>query len=109
VVEAAQALQALRVQEHLSLSSIRLHHGTISDLSAVADGSIAVIYTGNVFQPEIPMSALTFAATVKEIVRVLATNGIVVSRGSSGDLEAALSAYGHMLLQIPLVSVVQKR
>lgn len=54
------------------------------------------------------MSPWTFAATVEEIVRVLGTGGVVLSRGSAGALEAALVRSGRMLLQTPLVSVFQK-
>jgi hypothetical protein len=108
LIEAAHAFQALRTADPLLPERIRLHHGTISDLSALADGSIHVVYTANVFTPEIPMTAETFARTVKEIVRVLEMGGVLLSRGSGGVLEAALAQYGRMLLQTPLVSVFEK-
>jgi hypothetical protein len=108
VIEAAQALQALRTEDALLPTRIRLHHGTISDLSALANDSISVVYTGNVFHPEIPMTPETFTAAVTEIVRVLATGGFVLSRGSSGALEAELARQGRMLLHTPLVSVFHK-
>jgi hypothetical protein len=88
-----------------------LHHGTISDLSAITDSSVRVAYVANVFNPEIPMASETFSNTVKELLRVLELEGVVLSRGSSGVFENALNAYGHMLLQNqnPLVSVFQKQ
>jgi hypothetical protein len=67
-----------------------------------------VISVANVFNPEIPMVPQTFAGATSEILRVLASKGVLVSRGSSGALEAALSLHGRMLLQTPLVSVFQK-
>jgi len=108
VVEAAQAFQALRAADPLLSDRLRLHHGTINDLSALADGSIQVVYTANVFTSEIPMTAETFARAVQEIVRVLEAGGILLSRGSHGVLEAALTRHGRMLLQTPLVSVFEK-
>jgi hypothetical protein len=108
VVEAAQALQALRVEDPFLPTRIRLHHGTISDLSALAEGSIRVIYVGNVFNSEIPMSPATFTGALQEIIRVLAIGGVLISRGSSRLLEADLKRYGRMLLEIPLVTVFQK-
>ncbi len=108
IVEAAQTLQALRAEDALLPTRIRLHHGTISDLSAIADGSIRVVYVGNVFNPEIPMTDETFAGALREIARVLAAGGVVLSRGSSGALEAGLAQYGRMLLQTPLISVFEK-
>lgn len=108
VVEAAQALQALRTTEPLLPAQVRLHHGTISDLGALADGSVRAAYAANVFNAEIPMSPETFAAAVREIVRVLERGGVLISRGSSGLLEAELQRYGHLLLATPLVSVLRK-
>ena len=108
IIEAAQAFQALRVTEPLLPGRIRLHQGTISDLSALANGSMHVVYTANVFNPEIPMTDETFARAVQEIVRVLGEGGIVLSRGSTGVLETELAQYGRMLLQTPLVSVFEK-
>ena len=109
VVEAAQALQALRAEDPLLPTRIRLHHGTISDLRALADGSIRVVYVANVFNPEIPMAPETFGRALEEIVRVLGAGGVVLSRGSSGALEAELARHGRMLLQTPLVSVFQRQ
>jgi hypothetical protein len=57
---------------------------------------------------EIPMSAATFQGARREIVRVLAPGGFVVSRGSSGLPEAHLAPYGHMLLKTPQVAVFQR-
>jgi hypothetical protein len=81
----------------------------MSDLRALPDGSIHVTYVGNVFTHEVPMTAETFARTVAEILRVLADGGILLSRGSSGALEAALRPAGTLLLDNPLVSVFQRR
>jgi hypothetical protein len=67
-----------------------------------------VVYAANVFNPEIPMTAETFAKAVKEIVRVSGGGGVVLSRGSTGALEAELSRHGRMLLQTPLISVFEK-
>jgi hypothetical protein len=108
IIEAAQAFQALRTADLSLPDRIRLHHGTISDLGALADSSIRVVYSANVFNPEIPMTDETFVRAVKEIVRVLGTGGVLLSRGSAGVLEAALTQYGRMLLQTPLVSVFAK-
>jgi hypothetical protein len=108
IVEAAQAFQALRAADPLLPDRIRLHHGTISELSALADGSIHVVYTANVFNPEIPMTDETFARAVQEIVRVLGVGGVMLSRGSAGGLETELARYGRMLLQTPLISVFEK-
>ncbi|MBI3325859.1 MAG: class I SAM-dependent methyltransferase [Nitrospinae bacterium] len=108
VIEAAQTLQALRAEDPLLPTRIRLHHGTICDLSALVEGSIHVVYVANVFNPEIPMTPETFAGALREIVRVLAEGGLVLSRGSAGVLEAELGRHGRMLLQTPLVSVFQK-
>jgi hypothetical protein len=108
LIEAAQMLQALRAEDALLPTRIRLHHGTIGDLGAIADGAIRVAYVANVFNPEIPMTTETFARALREIVRVLAVGGIVLSRGSSGTLETELARYGRMLLQTPLISVFEK-
>ncbi|HJY84749.1 MAG TPA: hypothetical protein VKK81_27160 [Candidatus Binatia bacterium] len=108
VIEAAQGLQALRAEAPLLSTRIRLHHGTISDLGAIADGAIRVVYVANVFNPEIPMTEETFAKAVQEIVRVSEVGGVLLSRGSPGALEAALSRHGRMLLQTPLISVFEK-
>lgn len=108
VIEAAQALAALHAADRDLLRRIRLHHGTVSDLSAVADASVHVIYTANVFNREVPMTAETFACAVAEIRRVLAANGILLSRGSAGVLEEHLTSSGHWLLQTPLIAVFAK-
>jgi hypothetical protein len=108
VIEAAQALQALRAGDPLLPERIRLYHGTIADLRALADGSVSIGYIANVFTPEIPMTEETFTRAVKEIVRALSADGVLVSRGSSGALEAGLARYGRMLLQTPLISVFAK-
>jgi hypothetical protein len=109
VVEAAQTLVAFTQGDpHLS-ERIRLHHGTISDLSALPDGSIHVAYVGNVFTHEIPMTEETFSRAVAEILRVLAGDGILLSRGSSGVLEATLRPAGTLLLHNPLISVFQRQ
>ncbi len=108
VVEAAQALEVFCAQDPLLPSRIRLHQGTLSDLSALSDTTIRVVYAANVFNYEVPMSPKTFSRAVKEILRVLAEGGLVLSRGSSGLLEEELSRFGRMLLQTPLVSVFQK-
>src|SRR5262245_53504439 len=61
VLDAARAYASLQSQEPSLLpTQIRLHHGTISDLSTLTDHSIRVVYTANVFNREIPMSAETF-------------------------------------------------
>lgn len=106
IIEAAQTLAAL--QPLVLPTRIRLHHGTISQLSALADASIRVVYAASVFNHEIPMTAQTFHKTMAEIVRVLAPGGFVLSRGSAGMLEAHLAPHGRMLLQTPLASVLQK-
>jgi hypothetical protein len=108
VVEAAQALEALRAEDAFLPTRIRLHHGTLGNLTAIADASIQVIYTANVFNHEIPMTPETFAGAMGEIVRVLAAGGVALSRGSSGALEERLARHGRMLLQMPLVSVFRK-
>lgn len=108
VIEAAQALQALRATEPSLPTRIRLHHGTVGDLTALASGSIRVVYVANVFNPEVPMSAETFTAAVQEITRVLARGGVLISRGSAGMLEAAFRRVARPLLESGLVSVFQK-
>jgi hypothetical protein len=67
-----------------------------------------IIYAASVFNDEIPMSAATFHGALREIVRVLAPGGFVMSRGSSGLLEAHLTPYGYMLLATPQVVVFQR-
>lgn len=86
---------------------ILLHHGTISALGAISGASVLVVYTGNVFHPEIPMVPETFDGATSEILRVLAPQGFVISRGSAGQLELALSQKLKLLLDNPLVSVLQ--
>jgi len=108
IVEAAQMFQALRAQDAALPARVRLHHGTISDLSALTDGAVRVAYVANVFNPEVPMTSETFARAVREIVRVLGAGGVVLSRGSVGGLEAELARHGRMLLQTPLISVFAK-
>jgi hypothetical protein len=108
VIEAAQVLQALRTENPFLPPRIRLYHGTISNLNALSDASIQVVYTANVFNREIPMTEKTFTEAVQEVVRVLAEGGVVLSRGSSGVLEEQLARRGRMLLQLPLVSVFWK-
>ncbi|HXG19819.1 MAG TPA: methyltransferase domain-containing protein [Methylomirabilota bacterium] len=109
VVDAARSLQALQDAQPDLPARIRLHHSTISDLHALADASVRVVYAANVFHPEIPMASDTFERTVQEILRVLEPEGILVSRGSSGVLEASLAPHGRMLVQTPLVTVFQKQ
>jgi hypothetical protein len=108
VIEAARSFQALETSKPGVSSCIRLHHGTISDLSAIADSSVRVAYAANVFNPEIPMASETFSKAMKELLRVVEPEGVVLSRGSSGVFEEALAQRGRMLLQNPLVSVFLK-
>lgn len=108
VIEAARSFQALNATEPGLSARIRLHHGTISDLSALADNSVRVAYAANIFNPEIPMAPETFSRAVSELLRVLEPSGVVFSRGSSGVFEEALTPHGRMLLHNPLVSVFQK-
>jgi hypothetical protein len=109
VLDAARACAALQRQEpSLVPSQIRLHHGTMSDLRTLPDHVIRVVYVANVFNREIPMTAVTFERALKEILRVLDNGGIVLSRGSSGALETELAPYGRLLLHMPLISVFQK-
>jgi Methyltransferase domain len=108
VLEAAQTLQALRLEDSSLPTRIRLHHGTVSDLRALADASIRVVYTANVFTWEIPMMPETFSKAIQEILRVLVDGGVVLSRGSAGVLEARLARHGRMLLPLSLTSVFQK-
>lgn len=109
VLDAARAYAALQSREpSLTPTQLRLHHGTISDLNALTDRSIRVVYVANVFNREIPMTAVTFDRALKEILRVLDSGGVVLSRGSSGALETELAPYGRLLLHTPLISVFQK-
>jgi hypothetical protein len=108
VVDAAQMLDALRVFDPLLPTRIRLHHSTLSRLETLTDASVHVVYAASVFNDEIPMSAATFQEALREIVRILAPGGFVVSRGSSGLLEAHLAPYGHMLLETSQVTVFQR-
>ena len=108
IIEAARAFDTLRMNEPRLTARIRLHHGTVSDLSALNSSSIHLIYTANLFNREIPMSGDTFERSMQEIVRVLAPRGCLISRGSAGVLEQALAQYLHVLLENPLVSVLQK-
>lgn len=109
VLDAARACATLQSQEPSLLpTQLRLHHGTISDLSALTDRSIRVVYVANVFNREIPMTAGTFDRALSEMLRVLDNGGVVLSRGSSDVLEAELVQHGRLLLHTPLISVFQK-
>ena len=108
IIEAAKAFAMLRADEPRLTTRIRLHHGTVSDLSALNTASIRLIYTANMFNREIPMTKETFERSRQEIVRVLAPRGCLVSRGSAGVLEQSLARSLHVLLENPLVSVLQK-
>ena len=108
IIEAAKAFETLRANEPRLTTRIRLHHGTVSDLRALNTASIHLIYTANLFNREIPMSEDTFERSLQEIVRVLAPSGCLISRGSAGVLEQQLAQYLHVLLENPLVSVLQK-
>lgn len=108
VVEAAQAFDTLRRTEPELANRLRLHHGTVGNLSALENASVHVIYTANVFNREIPMSDETFDRARDEIVRVLAPDGWLVSRGSAGRLEAGLKRRLPVLFDNPLVSVLQQ-
>ena len=108
LVEAAQFLHARWADDVQLAEKIRLHHGTISDLSALADRSMRVVYTANMFNREIPMSPDTFERAAQELQRVLAPGGFVVSRGSAGVLEEQLSQHCQALLHNPLVSVLRR-
>jgi hypothetical protein len=109
VLDAARACVALQSQDPALLpTQLRLHHGTISDLSALADHSVSIVYVANVFNREIPMTAVTFDRTLSEIIRVLDNGGVVLSRGSADALETELAPHGRFLLHIPLISIFQK-
>jgi len=109
VLDAARTYGALQRQDPVLLSThLRVHHGTISELSAVADHSVGIVYVANVFNREIPMTAATFDRALMEILRVLTSGGIVLSRGSADALETELAPHGRFLLHIPLISVFQK-
>ncbi len=88
---------------------IRLHHATVSDLSALAARSIRVVYTANMFNREIPMRADTFERALHELLRVLAPGGFVFSRGSAGVLEQRLGQSCRTLLDTSSVSVFERR
>ena len=108
IIEAAKAFEMLRSDDPRLVTRIRLHHGTGSDLSALNTSSIHLLYTANMFNREIPMSEDTFGRSLQEIVRVLAPRGCLISRGSAGALEQSLAQHLHVLLENPLVSVLQK-
>ena len=108
IIEAAKVFEMLRAGDPRLTTRIRLHHGTVSDLSALNTSSIHLIYTANMFNREIPMSEDTFERSMQEIVRLLAPRGCLISRGSAGVLEQSLARYFHVLLENPLVSVLQK-
>lgn len=107
VVEAAQFLRMKTTEDARLADKIRLHHATVSDLSVLSGRSMRVIYTANMFNREIPMSADTFERAVHELLRVLAPGGFVFSRGSAGMLERRLGQSCRTLLDNPLVSVFQ--
>lgn len=109
VEEAARTLHELRTDDPLLPGRIRLHHESLSNLRALADASIRIVYTANVFNAEIPMTSETFHGAVRDMLRVLSAGGVVISRGSIGTLEAHLAPHGRMLLQTGLVSVFQKQ
>lgn len=108
IVEAAKAFETLRANEPRLTTRIRLHHGTVRDLSALNNSSIHLLYTANMFNREIPMAEDTFERSMQEVVRVLAPSGCLISRGSAGMLEQYLAHYLHVLLENPLVSVLQQ-
>ncbi len=108
VIEAAKAFETLRTSGRRLSTQIRLHHGTVRDLSALGDDSIHIIYTANMFTREIPMTEQTFEQSMQEMLRVLAPSGFVISRGSAGILEQYLAQHLKVLLHNPLVSVLQK-
>ena len=107
VIEAAQFLRIKMKGDVRLAAKIRLHHATVSALSTLTDRSIGVIYTANMFNREIPMSADTFERAVDELLRVLALGGFVFSRGSAGVLEQRLGQFCRTLLDNPLVSVFE--
>ncbi len=106
VIEAARFLH-MREDTQLA-AKICLYHATVSDLSALAAGSIRVVYTANMFNREIPMSADTFERALHELLRVLAPGGFVFSRGSASVLEQRLGQSCRTLLDTPLVSVFER-
>ena len=108
IIEAAKAFETLRANEPQLTMRLRLHHGTVCDLSALNSSSIHLIYTANMFTREIPMTEDTFERSIQEIVRVLAPRGCLISRGSAGILEQHLAHSLQVLLENPLVSVLQK-
>ena len=61
------------------------------------------------FNREIPMSEETVNGGVQEMLRVLANDGFILSRGSAGMLEQQLARQCRTLLNNPLVSVFQKQ
>ena len=63
-----------------------------------------VIYTANMFNRELPMSADTFERAVHELLRVLAPGGFVLSRGSASLLEQRLEQSCRTLLDNPFWS-----
>jgi hypothetical protein len=108
ILEAAQALAALPDSEPALARRIRLHHGTLGHLQALAETSIHLVYAASVFNNEIPMTPQTLTRATAEIIRVLAPGGFMLSRGSAGVLEERLAAHGRLLLHTPSVSVFQK-
>jgi Methyltransferase domain len=108
VLEAAQALAALPDAGPALARRIRLHHGTLGHLQALAEASIHLVYAASVFNNEIPMALPTFTRATAEIIRVLAPGGFLLSRGSAGVLEERLAPHGRLLLHTPSVAVFQK-
>jgi hypothetical protein len=108
VLEAAQTLATLPPTEPALTTRLRLHHGSISHLQAIADASIHLVYAASVFNNEIPMTPPTFSQATAEILRVLAPGGFMLSRGSAGVLEERLAPHGRLLLHTSSVSVFQK-
>ena len=60
VLEAAQTLAALPDPRPARARRIRLHHGTLGHLQALAEASIHLVYAASVFNNEIPMAPPTF-------------------------------------------------
>ncbi len=82
-------------------SKTTLHLASISDLSFLPTASIHTNHTANLFTGEVPIMQATFDLGMQEILRVLADDGIVFSKGSAGELEKRLSPHGTMLLPHP--------
>ena len=54
------------------------------------------------------MTTAILYGAVREVVRVLAPGGFVVSHGSAGVLEEHLAQHGRLLLQTPQMTVLQR-